>query len=277
MKFERIQRFGALFRHSVLPVIVIAALVLGFDIPEARAAAVCTGLTSGLADNAATSYATASVTPTANRLVLVAVHSANQNETPGTPTLSGNGLTYVQVATVLFDTIAAPDGRLTLFRAMGAAPSAGAITISFTANQDGANWSVVECSGTDTGGTNGSAAVVQSATNRTNSASSLTVTLAAFGSTDNATYGAFAIGATQALVQGTGFTEIHEVQSSDTPARSTMTEWRNDNDTSVDGSWASLNTAAGIAIEIKAAAAATIIKVRLRGNVRLTGRLVRLR
>ena len=219
---------------------------------------VLTALTGSSSSADATSYPTASVTPSANQLILLAVLNTKAASPPTTPTASGNGLTWVEVATVTFDTIASPLKRLTLFRALGASPTGEAITIDFGGvTQTGCIWSVSEVDSVDTGGTNGSAAVVQSATNNANTGTSLTVTLAAFGSTDNATYGGFGINDDVAINPGTGFTEIHDNVITVVPICGSETEWRNDNDTSVD---ASASDAAnkrwgGIAIEIKFAAA----------------------
>lgn len=213
-----------------------------------------TALTSGESDVDATSQATASITPGANRLVLATITTQGGGP-PATPTATGNGLTWVQVATVTYNTVADPFKRITLFRAMGSAPSAGAVTFDFGAEtQVRFAWSVVESNNeVDTGGTNGSAAVVQSATNNANAVTSLTVTLAAFGSANNATYGAFGISVIEVQAPGAGFTEIHDIG----PAAETIrihTEWRSDNDTTVDQSSVTAADRGGIAIEIKAAA-----------------------
>ena len=214
---------------------------------------------TGAADSTNSSaYTTASVAPTANRYVEVDVLNTKAT-LPDTPTLSGNGLTYVQTATVTFDTIATPLKRRTRFRSMGAAPTAGAITIDFAgATQTGCIWSVKEFDSVDTTGTFGSGAHVQSATNSANTGTSLTVTLAAFGSTDNATTGGFGINDNVAINPGTGFAEIHDDVIGVVPVCGQETEWRNDNDTSVD---ASASDAAnkrwgGIASELKFAAPA---------------------
>ena len=220
-------------------------------------------LTSGSSDTNATSYATASVTPASNALVLIAVASILTGSVPPAPTLSGNGLTYVQVATVAFSTIAASRVRLTLFRALGASPSAGAITIDFdTEIQAACAWAVSEFSGVNTGGTNGSAAVVQSATDRVNddaTQQTLTVTLAAFAdAVNNATYGTFSQSANNLFDPGTGFTQIHDVAAS-TPQVGVFTEWKSGGDTSVDAgeSVDGADGLGGIAIEIGAAVATT--------------------
>jgi hypothetical protein len=217
-------------------------------------------LTSGSSEVDGTSFATASVTPTADRLVLLAV--AHQRDGSADPSalssVTGNGLTWVQVATVLYDTAGASHGRLSLWRTLGASPSAGAITMNAPETQIGAVWSVVEFSGADTTGTNGSGAIVQSVTNLGSAVTSLTVTLAAFGSVDNATYGTF--GANSALstwTVGSGFTQLHVVANA-AEGPSLLSEFRVDNDTSVDATrpGGASGDVGGIAVEIQAAVAA---------------------
>lgn len=143
----------------------------------------CTRLTRGTDFSAP--FQTASVSPGANKLLLLGVQVYRSVGTPATPTASGNGLTWVQVgSTVLYRS----DSRLALFRAMGASPSSGVITIT-AASSDQVLWSLHEIDGVDTGGTNGSAAVVQSDTATGTGASSITVTLAAFASGASAGFG----------------------------------------------------------------------------------------
>src|SRR5687767_13823040 len=120
-------------------------------------AVTATALTGAMNNVDQSSYATASITPTANRLILCFVQS--RASSAAVPTLTGCGLTWVQVSTGANSTTAL---RLTLFRAMGAAPSTGALTIDFGGQvQANCSWSVVEFDGVDTSGTNGSGAIVQ--------------------------------------------------------------------------------------------------------------------
>ena len=140
---------------------------------------------------------------------------------------------------------------------MGASPSTGAITITTGETDTDVTWTVDQFTGVDTGGTNGSAAVVQSANNRINTggtpASSLTVTLAAFGSTNNATYGAFDEAGTGAgFTVGSGFTQLSYPKTDDSNL-SGYSEWKSTNDTTVDINMAgSFDGIGGVAIEIKA-------------------------
>src|SRR3990167_11448563 len=140
-------------------ILLLLLLFLGLQ-SAAFAALSPTNLTAGGSNTAATSYTTASITPSANALILASVESNADPDAPNTPTLTGNGLTWVEVVTRLDGT-----ARMTLFRAMGSAPSAGAITIDFAGQSqaNGSTWIVTEFSGADTSGTNGSAAVIQGA------------------------------------------------------------------------------------------------------------------
>lgn len=213
-----------------------------------------TGLTSGVDTDGGTSATTASISPTGNALVLCDVVNIDSDfSAPATPTVSGNGLTWVQVATLTHVNIGPNDlVRITRFRAMGASPSSGTVTISCGVNQSAIAYSIYEITGVDTSGTNGSGAVVQTVTNDSADAAvgSLTVTLAAFGSANNMAIGAFAYGGdTSDFAVGSGFTLIHE------PSGATLfTEYKL-NDTTVDASNSTSQPLAGIASEIKEAGA----------------------
>ena len=224
-------------------------------------------LTEGNDLSNGTSYATASISPSTDKLLIVDVAAdpaaANDNVQP---TLSGCGVTWVAVASLVG---VGGDGgtwaRQTMFRSMGT-PTTGVLTISFSATQEAVRWSVCEKGNVDTGGTNGSAAVVQSATG-TSTSTTCTVTLSAFGNANNATHGAFhregeATGVTQA--PGTGFTEETELESDLTGGYYGYlhTIYRNDNDTTVDSTASdALDGTSGIAIEIKESAGTTNLVV----------------
>jgi hypothetical protein len=188
-------------------------------------------------------YTTASIAPGANRLVLLWVNDRGT----GTPTVSsvvGNGLNWVQVNTVTFGS----NGRLTLYRAMGAAPTAGTVTISFSAAINRACWSIVEYDGVNTSGTDGSGAVVQSVTG-TAASTSLTVTLAAFANANNVATGGFSTIINSTYTAGTGFGIYGSaVQATNL---SIATEGLPTNDTTVDISVAASTTIAGIAVEVR--------------------------
>lgn len=218
------------------------------------AAVSISNLTSGV-QLTATSATSASITPTANNLVLVTVVSRTSSGDPNHPTLTGNSLTYVEIASANYDNTGTQK-RVTLFRAMGSSPTSGTIAIDFAGQtQTDIKWSVDQASGTDTSGTNGSGAIVQSATNAdtSNLATALTVTLAAFSSTNNATYGGFGKGGSGGHTVGSGFTQLSNETSAG--AITVSTQWRVDNDTTVDVTSSEAGEQGGIAIEIKAATA----------------------
>jgi len=151
-----------------------------------------TGLASRNSVSNATSYVTAAAyLPTGNALVLCTVVNTTTSPTaPTTPTFSGNSLTWVQIDT---DTIT--DGtdirRCTLFRAMGASPTSTTGTADFAGNtQTSCSFRVVQIAGTDTTGTNGSGAIVQSA-KATGTSTTPSVTLAALASGTSSVYAGF--------------------------------------------------------------------------------------
>lgn len=213
-------------------------------------------LTSGGDLDGGSSSSTASIAPTANRLILLTVSSRTGiTANPNQPTVTGNGLTWVAINSIVYDTTSSSRRRVTLFRAMGAAPSAGAVAIDFGGQaQTDVGWSVDQSSsGVDISGTNGSGAIVQSATNKDEAGgTSLTVTLAAFGNSGNATFGAFAIGDFGITpTVGSGFTMLGQSNIGSGNGVDCFTEYKSTNDTSVDMDFG-VALSGGIAIEIKA-------------------------
>lgn len=221
------------------------------------AAVSCSVLTAGSSTANATSYATASVSPGANRLVLAASaqtrNASSACAANDVESVTGNGLTWVLVNRQCFSDGVSPTHTVETWRSMGASPSSGAVTIATGGDtQLHMAWAIVECDGVDTSGTNGSGAVVQSAINKVEPGTSLTATLGAFGSAGNATLGVFANSTNQAITAGSGFTELTEQQVSE--GLTLQVEWKSTNDTSVDASFSSIDAGA-VAIEIKAATA----------------------
>jgi len=218
------------------------------------AAITAADLTEDGSATTASSYTTASVTPSSNNLVLAWVTNS-KGSTPDTPTLSGNGLTWVQVATVTWGTSGTPTKRTTLFRAMGSAPTSGAVTIAFGGvNQTGCLWSIQQFDGVVTSGTNGSGAVVQSVTGRANSAGTggLSITLAALSSSLNATAGGFSnrINSSTSLSAGAGYTAFPGAAVG-IPA-GIRAEWDATGTTTVNMTQSATSDIAGIAVEIGA-------------------------
>ena len=213
-------------------------------------------LTGGASTTNGTSFVTASITPTAGRLQLLSVHanyaSVSQATAP-TLTITGNSLTWELITTIGFSTDGAGAwwSHVFLYRAMGT-PSTGTITIDSGALVfDACGWTVTEYAGVSTTGTNGSGAIVQSSTNSGAAAASLTVTLSAFASTNNATYGTFAsdVLASTTFTPDSGFTELYDTGAGYSWVE---TEWRNNNSTSVGTTPSASVNIGGIAVEIRA-------------------------
>ncbi len=213
-------------------------------------------LTNGVDTANASPYTTGSITPTADRLVLCAVLNT-ATAAAGAVSVAGCGLTWAEVATVQYNTAASKLYRLSVWRAMGSAPTSGALTITVAGSPTGCAWSVTEFSGADTSGTNGSGAIVQSATNATDAATSCAVTLSSFASVDNATYAAYALDVNTAITPDAtpgGWTELSDDSLGSTPAARLEAGWNASNDTAPTSTFSSSDNA-GIAIEIKAGSA----------------------
>lgn len=231
-------------------------------------------LTAGVDADGNSSSTTASVTPTANKLQLLTIRSRTGiSADPNTPTATGNGLTWVTVNSIVYDSASSSRKRITVLRAMGSAPTSGTIAIDFGGqNQTSVGWVLDEISGVDISGTNGSGAIVQSATNsdETVTTGTLTVTLSAFSSSKNATFGAFAEGGNGTYTKGTGFTELASVADG-TDLIDLLTEFRSDNDTSVDATDSVNSELGGIAIEIRAAAVVASTELFMTTNTKFWG------
>jgi hypothetical protein len=223
-------------------------------------------VTDGASTTDGTVFTTASVTPTGNQLLLLSVGSAKTGGGEVPDSVVGCGVTWVQMSTAL------NSRRTTLYRGMVASPSTGTITITFPSTQNSCVWSLSEFGGVDTGGTNGSAATGTESNTvaGTATATSITIGLAAFGDAGNATYGALLINTQDVVTPGTGFTTL-----SDSPVASfgmrLLSEWRNDNDTSVDASTVGSQSWSGVAVEIFAAAGAAVAGGQLVMGRRLVG------
>lgn len=202
-------------------------------------------------DNNKTSTTTASVSPNPNKLQILAVGSNFSSGNGNTPTVSGASMTWVQIGTRL--SVSNNTLRETLFRAMKPAPGTGALTIDFSGqSQNIIKWSIEEFDGIDITGADGANAVVQFAGNDSSGVSTgIAVTLAAFSSPVNATYGAVYENGNATFVVGTNFTQL---SNSAVTSHTMVTEWANNPQTSVNWTWASAShNPTATAIEIKAA------------------------
>jgi hypothetical protein len=119
--------------------------------------------------------------------------------------VSGNGLTWVKVAEIddTQNTVA-----LSVWRAMGASPSSGGVTVTFATNPISVNFQIVRLSGTDTTGSNGSGAIGATATAETGATDSTPATTSITTTAPNSRVIGFASGRGQTYTVGSGFTSI---------------------------------------------------------------------
>jgi hypothetical protein len=188
--------------------------------------------TDGL-NSAASSYNTASVSLSANKLVLVCVGSnCGTGTTPNEPTLSGASRTWTKVSTQLDSDIATR--RLTIFRSLSSSSNSGTLTIDFNSqNQNRCEWSVSEFGGIILSGANGANAItnITNNTSNENAATYFSTTMAAFSNTKNATFGCIRTNGAVTFTAGDGFTILGQKNNT---AGSICSEWKNTNDTTVD-------------------------------------------
>lgn len=196
-----------------------------------------------------TSYVNSSWTPPASGLILVFVCSARSGG-PDTPTISGNSLTWTQIAAFTWGT----SRNIVLFGANASGSTTGATTIDYGGNtQTFCNASFFHVTDVDLSG-GVAAAVVQTVTN-SGSGTSGTVTLAAAGNSNNRPISCFAHLANEGKTAQTSWTELDDLFGS-TPIRGLETQYRDDVfDTAAAASWSSSVSWGGMAAELKATTA----------------------
>jgi hypothetical protein len=176
-----------------------------------------------------------------NTLYIAYAHQSGG--TLNTPTLTGWGLTWNVITTVDFNSIATPTRRLCAWYAYGTPTlldDKKDVVFQYSSAPTTANAAITEIQ-------NAPATIVQSATNRVDSATTLTVTLgSAFGSTDAMAFAIFGFSAGSARVAGAGFTIVDDFTAPQ------MTSEVSYNDTTDNISWTTAAACGGIALEIAA-------------------------
>lgn len=191
----------------------------------------------------AASY-TIAVTLTTSRLVLVSLmHSKNSSDLTGTSCSDNLRNTYTLVRRVNRNNI-----HTSVWRSVPATAGSATITVSNDATMLGSVVIVDEFSGADT-----TTPVVQDVAISTAAVTTITGTLAALASADNAHWSCLTHQAAEATTQGTGFTKLAD-QTYATPARGGASCWLV-NDTTCDWSWVTSAQACGVSLEVSAAAA----------------------
>jgi hypothetical protein len=157
-------------------------------------------------DTPSGSATTASWTPGSNELCLcfVAMRSGSAPDT-NVSGVSGNGLTWVKVISV-DDTQNVIN--LTVYRAMGASPSAGGVTVTFALDPTAASIQLMRFSGVKTTGTNGSGAIGNTASADTGASDTTPATTSVTTSATNSRVVGLAANRGQTITVGSGFTAI---------------------------------------------------------------------
>lgn len=195
----------------------------------------------------ATSYSNSSWTPPTSGLIVVCIQ-ASRSGGPDTPTISGNGLTWVQIGT----TFNPGTGRgLSIFGADASGSSAGVTTIDFGANTQlgiAASFFLVE----DVDLSGGVASAFVQRVDNNGTGTSGTATLATEGHADNRPFSFFWHNANEESTERTDWTEIDDLTGG-AHLRGVITQWRDDAfETTASASWTTSAAWAGIAFELLA-------------------------
>jgi hypothetical protein len=190
------------------------------------------------------SFANSSWSPPSSGLIAVFVRSFRSGGgDPNVPTISGNGLTWVQIATVSNGT-----HRLTLFGADASGSTTGATTVSFAGqNQDGCKAFFMLLDDADLSG--GVAAAFVQAPTGSATDTSASITLAAAGNSVNRPISGWAVAGSVSFTPRTDWTEMDEI----TGTGHLETQYRSDAfDTAASATWGgSSQNWVGIAAEVK--------------------------
>lgn len=191
-------------------------------------------------------YANTSWTPPTEGLIIVGVvNRAVTDAQSTTPSISGNNLTWTQIATVTYGTGPA---RLTIFGANASGSATGVTTVSFSVNQRRAHAHFFHATGVDLSG-GVAAAFIQTPTN-TGTGTEASVNLSAAGHANNRPISFSGTGSAAVTTARANWDKVDELDL-DTP---TLSQWRTDAfETTASTGYAASEGWAIIAAEIKAA------------------------
>lgn len=197
-----------------------------------------------------TGYTTGSATPTASKLQVLDVLSSSGTAAETPTSVVGCGLVWDLVFALNLNV--AGTRRLSRYRAVGTAPSTGALTITFLNAMSSCLWNWKEVTGADVGGQNGSNAIVQtvSATAGTGS-TTINATLAALEHANNIHLAAVGLSDALAVNADAQFTEVGD-DTETTPSSALECQWASE--TTCDPTFAAAS-ACILSSEIRAAAA----------------------
>lgn len=162
-------------------------------------------------DTPAGSATSSSWTPGSNELCLCLI-AQRSNSAPDTNIsgVSGNGLTWVKV---LSKDDTQNNTNLSIYRAMGASPTAGGVTVSWALDPTSVNFQIIRISGVDTTGTNGSGAIGATASADTGASDTNPATTNLTTTRANSRVIGFGAGRGQTWTEGSGFTAILKNQT----------------------------------------------------------------
>lgn len=208
--------------------------------------------------SSATSFTTASVAPTGNRLILISIHAyiSTGSVNPATPTVTGNGITYTLVKAQDTDNSGTDRGTIFVFRGMAASPSSGTITIDWGATtMTRCQWAVDQSdANVDTSGSNGSGAIVQNTgVTSSGTGTSNSVNFSSAMTSGNTGFSAWGHQATEGKTPRTSWSEIADTFA--VSLSSVETQYIAGTDTAGSASWTSTVRSGGIIIEVKAGGA----------------------
>jgi hypothetical protein len=215
----------------------------------------------------------ASFSVTSGDVLFLTTHAykSTGSANPTAPTISVTSTsgtmpaTWTLVNSVDIDITGSDRSSMFVYRALVSGNATGTVTVTYGVSMTRISLVIDEVSGVDTGGTNASNAVVQSATATAASGStSLTVPLAAFGSANNVSYGCFGVMCAGAVTYSAtgGFSVVGTGNSNSAttnPSSGTLVHAAGDFDAA--GAWSgagTLFTSGGVGIELKAAASGAI-------------------
>jgi len=212
----------------------------------------------------AASYASSSWTPP-NELIILFVFNSKFSGASVIPTVSGNSLTWFQIATVSLTSENAGYMRCTLFGANGSGATDGVTTFDFAGEtQMGIRAFFMSASGTDVA--NGVVqSFIQAPTGTVTSANSISIALSAAGNSENRPVAGFANDRNNPITPRTNWTEMDEITSAsgfDQRAETQVRTGTFETTASASGSEAGdewIGEWIGIAAEIKAPAAAVFL------------------
>jgi len=203
----------------------------------------------------ATSYSFGSVAASNNRLYVVFLNTAIGSGTaPAATGVLGAGLTFNEIGPAGGELYSGAAGvrRMQAWRALvGSGATTGAITINLNGTSIGMDAVLLEFTGMDTSGANGSGAIVQSVSAEVNGGTSLSLSMAAFGSSSNRPVAFFSHRLNEASAEEAGYIKLDDGNHT-APTHSAVCEWNATTaETSPSASWVTAADGAGFALEVK--------------------------